>query len=493
MKAKPALITTSALILSSALNFAGVMVWVRMLAPAQFGLFSLVTASALLLNAIGFEWLRNLTARMLYDGTSPFLMHERRSIIVFRIAATVALALVAVALIASLADFSILGMPSSWMPIAALFCLSEMMIGMVNLVSRTRKEYWQFFTATVVRSGLVIVLGVLAVSFLGLGVAGLVVAMAIGQIVAVLTVAVRDPFWRATSRKLATHRVPFHEIRPFLVMGVPLIASSALVYLGSVVDRYLIGVKLGPEAVGFYVAPSDLTAKTIGLLMLAINILFFPAVVRSYEDEGREAAKEKLQDNFALQLLLLSAPVIIIALFPRHVCLILLGSRYVEQSSSILLLVSLAICVRLLTSNFLMLIFQLEKKMNYMMLPPAVSIAILLPSAFVGMNVAGIFGMAVAVLVAQAVTWSVSAYCAKRIFEVRIVTRDVLKVIAAAAAVYLSFATWAHASTTVGFIALSVASLGCYAILLVLMRLHIARQMEQFATSKLRVRRRTEG
>lgn len=80
-----AVITTAALALSSGLNFLALFVWIRLLDPREFGIYSLVSATALLLNALMFEWLRIFALRTLYDGKSDIRVDRRQADALFAV------------------------------------------------------------------------------------------------------------------------------------------------------------------------------------------------------------------------------------------------------------------------------------------------------------------------------------------------------------------------------------------------------------------------
>jgi hypothetical protein len=59
------------LAVSSALNLAALLLWVRLLAPVEFATLTLATTAALLVHALAFDWLRQASARILPDPASP--------------------------------------------------------------------------------------------------------------------------------------------------------------------------------------------------------------------------------------------------------------------------------------------------------------------------------------------------------------------------------------------------------------------------------------
>lgn len=429
-KLSPSIISTAALAISSAINFLGVMLWVRILSPQQFGIFALLSSSALFINALAFEWIRTMVARLLYDSSSRFLVNKQKSFLMLLLVTAIASVLLTLSLVAYLTDMTVAGMKATLLPTVILYAISEMAITMINSTSRVRMLHWQFFASMVLRSVLVIMVGYFFTVHLGLGAEGLALGTALAQFAAVIVICMVDPVWRKFSPRalLTSYRgADFKEIFGF---GGPLIVSNGLTYLVSIIDRYLIAAVLGSMWVGFYVAPLDLTAKTIGILMLALNIVFYPSVVRAYEDQGRDVARRKMEENLAVQLLLLSLPIVLLTSFPGQVCRIVLGHNFSTESAYLLPWLTLSVAFRVLIANFIMIIFQLEKKTTGVALAPAISLVTVVPLGLLGMWLDGIRGMAIAAAAAQAFTWCVCLLMAKRAMPVQVIRPDIVKILA---------------------------------------------------------------
>ena len=429
-KLSPSIISTAALAISSAINFLGVMLWVRILSPQQFGIFALLSSSALFINAIAFEWIRTMVARLLYDSSSRFLVNRQKSFLMLLLIAAIAAVLLILALAAYLTDVTVGGMKATLLPIVVLYAISEMAITMINSTSRVRMLHWQFFASMVFRSVLVIMVGYVFTVHLHLGADGLALGTALAQFAAVILICLVDPVWRRFNARAMLTSYRGADFREIFGFGGPLIISNGLTYFVSIIDRYLIAAFLGSMWVGFYVAPLDLTAKTIGILMLALNIVFYPSVVRAYEDQGRDVARRKMEENLAVQLLLLSLPVVLLTSFPGEVCRVVLGHSFSTESRYILPWLTISVAFRVLISNFIMIIFQLEKKTTGVALAPAISLATVVPLGLLGMWLDGIRGMAVAAAAAQAFTWAVCLIAAKRAMPVRVFSADVVKILA---------------------------------------------------------------
>lgn len=453
-KLSPSLITTAALVISSAINFAGVMIWVRTLGPKEFGIYAVLSATALFLNSLLFEWVRSISGRLLYDSQGRYLINAGKSYILFGITLllTSLLGLSALAIYAT--GLTISGISSDLILYVAVFCLSEMALGLINSTSRVRKLYWQYFTAMVLRSVLVVVFGFILVYYFKQGAKGLALGTCIGQITTALVVMATDPVWRSVRLPAMINAYKRKDISEILSFGGPMMLSNGIVYFVSVADRYIIAAVSGSLLVGFYVAPLDLTNKTVGVLMLALNITFYPSIVRAYEDHGKAAATEELNKNFTVQLIALTLPILIMAIYPRQVCAIMLGPKFEMNSAPVLPALAISVAARLLISNYLMLVFQLEKRMAGVVLVPVITLLLFLPLAFFGIKQSGIAGVASAAAISQVFTFFICFLITRRIMKTEPASSENVKIVIFGFLLVVSSRLAFNPTTTVSFVIL---------------------------------------
>lgn len=479
--ARSAAITTAALALSSGLNFVAIFVWVRVLGPVDFGIYALVSGAGLFLNAMLFEWLRVVGARILYNRGGAHLIDTARADAILRFVAIVALGFVVVAGALWALRIGGPGFGPDWIPLIVVFTLSEMMLAMLNVTSRVRMLPWQFFTAMVARSALAIVVGLALVVGLHMGATGVMLGIVAAQIGTALVMMARDPMWRA----LRLSGGDAAARREVLALGLPLIASAALAYGAGIADRYLVGGVMGTAQVGYYTAPADMLQKTLGFVMLALNIAAYPALVRAYDDHGPDAARKVLEDNFVAQLLLGLPATVAFVMMPSGLSNLLLGKAYHDVAATLLPWVAVAALLRLLTSLHLTMVFQIARRMTMMMVAPVVILAVLVPAGVYGMRAAGLPGMAYAAVAAQAVALIVCAVLAQRVFRFSLLDRDVAKILAACAVLALALWPARHLTETVPVLLACAAGGVAFVVALLALRLDRARPL----WAKIRARR----
>jgi O-antigen/teichoic acid export membrane protein len=97
----------------------------------------------------------------------------------------------------------------------------------------------------------------------------------------------------------------------FFKYGMPLVASSAMLWVLGFSDRYLIGYYRGPSEAGLYSIGYDLVNRTIGIALLGIAASSFPIIIRTWK-EGTIRETEELLGNAIYYFLIISFPLLII-------------------------------------------------------------------------------------------------------------------------------------------------------------------------------------
>lgn len=477
-----AMVNTGALAISSGMNFLALFLWTRLLDPGAFGSYALISATALLINAIMFDWLRLVAGRLLYDPQAQSGINAARGNALAALALGMALLLILIATGLWLARASVFGVVPEWVPLIACFALTEMGLALVNTVSRLRMQAWQFFRSMVTRSGLSLLLGVTLVVGFHLGARGVIFGTIIGQGLAALAGLVFNPVWRA----MRPLQARWPDMREALMLGYPLIGSSALTYGTAVSDRYLVSSMMGTRAVGFYAAPVDLLQKTLVFAMLAINLTAYPALVRTYEEHGPDAARVSLEHNFLLQFALGFPAAVSFAVLSPGLANLLLGPNFRSVGAGLLPVIGVTAMLRCFIAYHLVMAFQLTKQMKLMIVAPAVTLVVLILGGIVGIRMAGLLGMAVAAAGAQACSYVVCAILAKRVFAFKLITGDIVKVAIAGVIMGLVMLPARHYSGIAPTLVALALGGTIYALAMLLLRLEPLRPIERRLIARLK-------
>ncbi|KQP96230.1 lipopolysaccharide biosynthesis protein [Methylobacterium sp. Leaf117] len=291
----------AAFVLNAGLNFVLGLLIAKLLGPADFGLFALATAGAIVANTILFEWLR-LSATRFYSVRvrvdEPWIRHGLDHAYAF-----LALALFAAALLCAVFGVSLQPSADSHFAITAGAAVAALGIGVFDYhaaLVRARFDGALYFNLVAVKNALAFVLMAGAAWYFPQPV-WVLVAAGISQAVAVLLLygPMRDPVVpRLQARVRETWRL-------FVAYGLPLIAANAIYQLLPFLNRGSIAAHAGLAEAGYFALAADVTTRSIGTLGTALDLLLFQLAVRVEEQEGRAAAERQVGLNVGVVVTLL--------------------------------------------------------------------------------------------------------------------------------------------------------------------------------------------
>ena len=308
--------------------FLAIPVLTRLLDPAAYGRYALVSATVGLLNALLFQWLRLALVRYLpafKDDPAP--LKSTLLAVELRLIAAVAAVGGAACLVPALAPWR--AVVAACVIVLALQATFELFLEH----ARAQIDPWRYMSLLLARSALSTALGaVLALA--GLNWWGPVAGLAIGL------AAPGAYAWFRDWRHLRLH-VDRAVLRKLCAYGIPLSVTVALAVVIGTSDRFIIAWKLGDDAAGLYSVAVDFTTQTLTLLMMVVYLAMFPLAVRAYEGEGRAAAQEQMQHNATL-LMLVGVPAVagLVVLAPG-ISHTFFGERYRAAASGVIPLVAL--------------------------------------------------------------------------------------------------------------------------------------------------------
>ncbi|NWO11510.1 polysaccharide biosynthesis protein [Chromohalobacter salexigens] len=400
------------------LNFLAIALFTRLLSPSDYGIYALVVVWVGLVNVVCFQWIRLSLLRFFPAN----LDDPQRLLSTLLLAYTSVASLTGVAGVAvwfavvdeSLRTLVLIAVPLIW--VQAGFELSlELMRSQLNPL--------RYGLMAGVRAVIALGLGVLLITW-GFGAFGPLLAMLVGMLAAVVSLGIS--LWRGARPSLAL----LPDLKPLLSYGLPLTATFALGFVVSSSDRFLLAALVNNEAVGIYTAGYDLVAHVINLLLATVNLAAYPLVVRALEQHGHEAAREQLDRNGGL-LLLIAVPVTLgfITLAPQIVAL-MLGESFREGATQLVPWVAVAICMNCIRAFHFDLAFQLSEKTLYQVWINGSAALVNVALNLLFIPVFGLVGAAYATLIAYGVSLVLSVLMGRRLFAITLITRDNLKTLA---------------------------------------------------------------
>jgi O-antigen/teichoic acid export membrane protein len=383
--------------------FLAIPLFTRLLDPADYGRYALVIATASLINALLFQWLRLSLVRYLpaYRQDAP------------RLKSTLLTTTGALILILGLAVGVIYIIPAlrPWGGVAVACWMLLAVQAIFELCcehARSMLRPWYYMGLQITRSVFAVGLGV-AFMFMGWGWRAPLISLAIGMGLAAAFALRRD--W--TDVRLMADRTAFRRVFQY---GVPLSITVALTVVISSSDRFLLAWYMNEDAAGLYSVAVDFTTQTLTLLMMVVNMAIFPAAVRAFEHVGREAAQEQMRSNAALLMAIGVPSVVGLAVLAPGVAHCFLGKDYRTTAAAIIPLVALGAFVAGLKAYHFDAAFQFAHRTIYQVWIVLFAAVVNVILNLIAIPHWGINGAAAASVIAYIVSIALTAWLGRRHF-----------------------------------------------------------------------------
>lgn len=337
-----------------AVSFASLVAYTRLLAPEDYGAYVLVITTVSLAQVILFRWLELSLLRLLpaCEDNPRRLLSTILGLYLWLCLLTTAVGFVAWLLLTDplMRRLLLIGMPilwgQAWLNINLKLCQSALMP-------------IRYGALLLLRSISTLAVGVALVLY-GLGAYGPLLGFLLGTALACL-VAVS---WQWRGVRPSIDRPLAGEVARY---GLPLTGSMALVVVIDSADRFMIARFLGADSVGVYSAAYELTAQSLNLLMMAVNLAATPLAIRAYESGGISGAVTQLRQHGAF-LLSISVPAALgIIALAAPLTDVLLGQEYRAAGRLILPWIALAVFISGLQAYLFDMAFQLSRRSGAMM------------------------------------------------------------------------------------------------------------------------------
>jgi O-antigen/teichoic acid export membrane protein len=433
-----------------------VALYTRLLTADQYGHYALILATVGVINAVCFQWLSLSLGRFLpaHDRQPEELLYT---------------ALIGFAILVSITG--VLGTAVVWLwPDTGLRCLIILSVVVawsqawfdLNLkIINVRLAPIRYGFLTSVKALLALGFGA-ALVYLGFGAVGILLGLMIGLLIP--TILVRKHWYCLSARH---HNIRL--LRDLLHYGAPLTLTFMLILVVDISDRFILAWLLNAKAVGAYAAAYDLTQQSLGMLMGVVYLAAFPLALRALEETGVEAAQEQLKEN-GLILLGVAIPATVgIIILAENIAFTILGAEFREEATNLIPVIALAIFVWGIKSYYLDYAFQLTRRTTTQIWPVAWAGLINICLNFFWIPTHGLFGAALATLVAFSSGAGITWYLGKKVFFYPPAHREIYKVIVASlgmASVILLIREWHGVKALLMQIAVGLFS---YVVLLVIL------------------------
>lgn len=297
----------------------------RAMEPSEYGNYSLALAVSSLIAMFASSWLRNVAMRVYFEARQ--IGRSRGFFLGIAITQAASLAVLYVLALVVLALFDI-----SPAPISALISAGiSMIIGDLTALTATLLRAEQRSTAFAVSEiGTGVIRFICTVGGLALGFTTsemLFHATSIGLAVAgVYSISKLYPRLEGPSSPdwMLVNRVVRH--------GPGALPFSVAEWAEQLVDRLIIERFFGSAVVGIYSIGYTLGERTVGLVVNAVYMMAWPAIIAAWQDEGKENARRAVLDAQRLHLWFTTGPTAFLLAYGGSLLELFAGPKYYEAA-----------------------------------------------------------------------------------------------------------------------------------------------------------------
>jgi O-antigen/teichoic acid export membrane protein len=391
------------------LQFVRLPILTKMLGASLYGTWALIWETTSLIIPLASLGLGMAMVRFLAAEKDYAKVREGFLSIVFAVFAAGAVTSIVLVLFSNLFATSIIGDANSTylVRLGSLMIFSQSLSLMGIAFFRTFRQMKWYSALTVLK----------AAAQLGLMVCFLLLGLEVkGLIFAVLA---SDMLCLAIAFSMALRRTgvgfpKFTVLKGYLKYGLPLVPTSAMLWIMSASDRYMIGYFMQTKDVGIYAAAYTLTGM-ISLFLTPFQTVLLPAVSKSY-DEGDMAKTQNYLKYSLKYLLMLTIPATFGLSVLASPLLNIFTTEEFASGNVIIPLVSFG----LLLFGFYrigLFVFYLVKKTSWVLKLLVISTALNIGLNLLLIPRIGIVGAAVATLIAYAVLAILTIVIAFRYFK----------------------------------------------------------------------------
>jgi len=407
-----------------AVAFASLVTYTRLLAPEDYGAYVLVITTVSLVQVILFRWLELSLLRLLpaCEDNPQRLLSTILGLYLWLCLLTAAVGSVAWLLLTDplMRRLLLIGMPIlwgyAWLNINLKLCQSSLMP-------------IRYGALLLLRSTSTLAVGVALVLY-GLGAYGPLLGVLLGTVLACLLAV----SWQWRGVRPSIDRQLAGEVARY---GLPLTGSMALVVVMGSADRFMIARFLGADSVGVYSAAYDLTAQSLTLLMMSVNLAATPLAIRAYESGGISGALTQLRQHGAF-LLSISLPATLgIIVLANPLADVLLGQEYRAAGRLILPWIALAVFISGLKVYLFDMAFQLSRRSGAMMWSVGAAAICNVLLNFWWIPLFGVIGAAWATVVSYIVALVICISIGRRLIPIQVDWSQALRIACASSAMLL--------------------------------------------------------
>lgn len=286
----------AAFLVNTLFNFVIGLLVAKFLGPDQFGRFALATAIGMMIQTIGFEWIRLSAVRFYSERVRKSQPQLRATLDVSFAVISVLLTSIAVLYVLSGLDFS-LSKPLVVLAFGA--AITNALFDYHTALVRARFQD-RLYAALVISKNVLAFALAIAGAFLfesaAMTLAGMCVAMASSVFLARRALSDEEANPRAVRPELASE---------FARYAVPIVTANVLYLAIPLVNRAVVTAYYGFAETGQFSLAYDIGTRLVTAIGSALDVLLFQMAVRADELHGRDQARDQVARNMAIVIAIL--------------------------------------------------------------------------------------------------------------------------------------------------------------------------------------------
>ncbi len=331
--------------ISALLGFASVVLFTRLLSPAEYGVYVVGMSFAGIISALLFAWIRLSILRFESEGGEADI----------RLTALMGYGVsVASAPIALLIAVYWTGEPLERSLLAILLALTLGMFEFGQEVLRARQKSLAYMLAAVSRAAMTLVFSLV---FVSLGLGGISLILGISGAYALTALLFAPQVWSKPLRRFDPA-----TFRQMLIFGVPMALSGGMAALHAALDRLIVVYYLGESATGVYGASADLVRQIVLFPAIAVASAIVPMAIRALTEGGKAAADAHLVKSSELLLAVLMPTVVGLAIVAPNLSHFILGPEFAASAATLIPILVFAWLFQAISQQFVQVSFHLAKK-----------------------------------------------------------------------------------------------------------------------------------
>jgi O-antigen/teichoic acid export membrane protein len=392
-------------VLSGLLSFLTVSIYTRILSPKEYGGYALIAATIAMMSMVFYFWQRVSLLRFL-----PTRANEPEQLY-----ASSAIGYIVSCFLTGLVVFPTIvlgekeGISKTLVLTGLVLLWSDALFELVLEFFRARLSPGRYTIYGILKGLIALGVGTLLVWF-QFSILGVLLGLVTANILILVLGA------RSFLIKLFTSFSSFHPKvnKELILYGLPFTASFAFGFILNLSDRYFISYYIGKADTGYYSVGYELARQSTWIVMQAINLAFYPIVIRTLDQEGSKAANALLENNFLL-LIGTAAPIAFgVSALADPIASLFFGSEYIDQVAQIIPLSSLSAVVSGLYGFYFVQTFQLGRKTYLQIWPVAIAAIIHIGLNFWWIPTHGTTGALYSTIVCDLLVLVISFYLSQR-------------------------------------------------------------------------------